>query len=854
MEKEDYPWRDRKTFSDLLVSDEKEIEKVVTAIPKYQDEITRELDVLLGASFNLDECHSLYAKEDQILGMIGVLKDDETYRYFQTMIEEIDDETSMLWLANVERVTLNCFSGESPEISLPADQLGKFQEVLQHSMKARRNLFQFIRWELFSKEKFYVRRVLVANNLPYSKAGLQTLERRIDGRLNLEHHLTSLKQKSWLLDLPSDYNKAALTVWFGKQKLAVRAKILFNTLRVLGNTINIQKYSQKEFVTLIRELLLIIQKVPDKIKAWQQYLSPYQIKQLVLNPDLEGEYRKSLQRDFDSLCEYDRVKEDLKFFERDILVKLYDQLGTWDVGVAEILFQNSLRLAWIDHIETKYPILRAVSSLKMETLQKELGDMVEEKQRLSAQILLVRARERVYESLEYNRLNNLVTYRDLLHQVTKKKKIWPLRKLIAAFHYELFQLIPCWMASPESVSAIFPMTELFDIVIFDEASQCFAERGIPSMYRGKQIVVAGDDQQLRPSELYQVRWDEEEPSPDQEVDSLLALSGRYLSTTHLQGHYRSQSLELIDFSNIHFYEGRLQLLPDRDIINGMEPAIEYHMVNGIWEDQTNPAEAAAVVRKVFENITLCPGKEQGVVTFNAPQQMLIMDLLEAESLERGKPLPESLIVKNIENVQGDEKDIIIFSIGYAPDKNGKMMMQFGSLNAAGGENRLNVAVTRAREKIILITSIMPEQLKVSQIKNEGPKLLRKYLEYARDVNEGKYIPQTQSQLNHTPDWYLSRRLQQWGNERLQEFTFETDKLPYSDVNVIRDNQYLGIILTDDARYFSSPSAKDVHAYTPALLTRKNWKYHMVYSRNLWKDREQVESDLMVFVGSQALSK
>src|SRR5688500_13385757 len=147
----------------------------------------------------------------------------------------------------------------------------------------------------------------------------------------------------------------------------------------------------------------------------------------------------------------------------------------------EDLFQNSIRLAWIDHIEAKYPVLRSVTSGKMDEMQNELQQRIAEKQKLSSDILLMRARERVYEHITYNRLNNRVTYRDLSHQVTKKKKIWPLRKVIGEFSDEIFQLLPCWLASPESVSAIFPLTELFDLVIFDEASQCFAERGIPSI-------------------------------------------------------------------------------------------------------------------------------------------------------------------------------------------------------------------------------------------------------------------------------------------------------------------------------------------------------------------------------------
>jgi hypothetical protein len=391
-------------------------------------------------------------------------------------------------------------------------------------------------------------------------------------------------------------------------------------------------------------------------------------------------------------------------------------------------------------------------------------------------------------------------------------------------------------------------------VIFDEASQCFSERGIPAMFRGKQVVVAGDEKQLRPSDLYHIRWEDESTNPDEEVDSLLALTTRYLPTHHLQGHYRSKAMELIAFSNTHFYDGRLQLLPDRELINRGEPAIEYHNVGGIWEDQTNMQEAEAIVQRIFAYSESHPDKSIGVVTFNAPQQMLIMDLLEAESAFSGKAVPEALFVKNIENVQGDECDIILFSVGNAPDKKGKMIMQFGSLNTSGGENRLNVAITRAREKIILFASITPEQLRVGETKNDGPVLLRKYLEYAREVGAGQFVPQTATGQRQPPEWYLSSRLRQWGERRMQGFAFETNRLPYCDINLMQDGRYLGIVLTDDARYFASLSAKDGHAYTPAMLSLKNWKHHMVFSRNLWKDREKVERDLMVFVGSQEMQK
>ncbi|MEJ0032892.1 MAG: AAA domain-containing protein [Bacteroidota bacterium] len=192
--------------------------------------------------------------------------------------------------------------------------------------------------------------------------------------------------------------------------------------------------------------------------------------------------------------------------------------------------------------------------------------------------------------MEFNRLNNRVTYRDLSHQLTKKKKIWPIRKVVSEFEDEIFRLLPCWMASPESVSSIFPMKDLFDVVIFDEASQCFAERGIPALYRGKQVVIAGDHQQLQPSDLYQSRWEgeEEEDNPDLEALSLLDLGRRYLQEVALNGHYRSQVPELIQFSNQHFYKGKLRVLPDRYKINEREPAIQYIKTGRSLERQRKP--------------------------------------------------------------------------------------------------------------------------------------------------------------------------------------------------------------------------------------------------------------------------
>src|SRR5690606_26758238 len=148
-------------------------------------------------------------------------------------------------------------------------------------------------------------------------------------------------------------------------------------------------------------------------------------------------------------------------------------------------------------------------------------------------IVELKLREKTYQNLEYNRLKNLVTYRELGHQVTKKKHIWPLKKLIGEFEEEVFRLVPCWLASPETVAALFPLKQAFDLVVFDESSQCFVERGLPALLRGKQVVVAGDNQQLQPYDLYQVRIGIEEEGIDLETESVLDLMSKYFKTFSL---------------------------------------------------------------------------------------------------------------------------------------------------------------------------------------------------------------------------------------------------------------------------------------------------------------------------------
>ena len=498
-------------------------------------------------------------------------------------------------------------------------------------------------------------------------------------------------------------------------------------------------------------------------------------------------------------------------------------------------FDNHFRLFWIAKIEEQNPVLRIVSSFKITQLEEELQRYLTEKNTLSTDLLHQKLREKTYQDLAFNRLNNLVSYRDLKHQVNKKRSVYPLRKLLHHFHDEIFNLMPCWLASPETVSALFEMKDLFDLVIFDEASQCFAEKGLPAIFRGKQLVIAGDSKQLAPFDLYRPRWEEEFDADEElqtalEVESLLDLGANELPSYHLRGHYRSQSLDLIDFSNQVFYNNRLHMIPHYSDFVKQEPAIEYVKVDGIWEKNCNKIEAEKVVN-LIKTLQQQNKTNIGVITFNANQQSLILDLLEEQNIG----LSEDIFVKNIENVQGDERDIIIFSLAYAPSPSGKMSMQFGLLNLEKGENRLNVAITRAKEKIYIIASIFPHQLQTENLQNEGAKILQKYLHYALDVSEGRYKPSLAAANKQNISWYLKNQIV---NQVDIMSSYETTQLPFIDITLCKSNHYK-LFLTDDDLFYHAISIKEWFAYLPMQLRAKQWDFEQIWSRMWWENRDDI---------------
>ena len=470
--------------------------------------------------------------------------------------------------------------------------------------------------------------------------------------------------------------------------------------------------------------------------------------------------------------------------------------------------------------------------------------------------------ETVYDASENNK--------DYLYQISKKQKHWPIRKTMGLYSDFVLSLFPCWLLSPENVSCLLPLIKnMFDIVIFDEASQVFIENTIPTIYRGKTVVVAGDDKQLRPSATFMKRYLGADPESQEdysvqaalEVDSLLDLAVARYESANLTYHYRSRSQELIDFSNAAFYSSSLQIAPNISRNEGDSPIVR-HKVNGKWINRKNTVEADKVVELLSEIFKTRKENESiGIITFNAEQQSVISDAIDVECQKnaefRASMFAEThriedgedtgIFVKNLENVQGDERDIIIFSIGYAANEQGKVYTNFGSLSTEGGENRLNVAITRAKKKIIVVTSIEPEDLKVDGSKNNGPKLLQKYLRYVKAVSAGdkdevRGILSELTPPEVAPEGYQLQRVDIAAEmkERLEKQGYQVDTALGSKDNRVSlavydhecDRYLVGVELDYDA-FAASDSAIERDVYKPNFLEARGWSIMRVWCRDWW---------------------
>jgi len=454
----------------------------------------------------------------------------------------------------------------------------------------------------------------------------------------------------------------------------------------------------------------------------------------------------------------------------------------------------------------------------------------------------------------------------LRRELQKRKRIKPLRKLFNEIPHVLQALKPCMLMSPVSVSTFLkPGSVNFDLIVFDEASQLPTPEAIPSILRGKQIVVAGDENQLPPTSFFSASTifeEENELDSLEEFEPLESLLDDCIAIepvfqeSKIVWHYRSKDERLIQFSNRYFYNNSLITFPSSTTNSEGRGVHLVYTENGIWDrgrSRTNMVEAKRVAELVVEQFKKYPERSLGVASMNASQKEAIENALdelisnkpELQALINDKERPEPFFIKSLENVQGDERDTIIICVGYAKTPTGSLSLNFGPLNSEGGWRRLNVLVTRAKWQTFLVTSLRSGELGGINTANKGAIMLRNYIEYVEQG--GKLPPDPVTATNDVTNDFedsIAMSLRDRGlivDEQVGASEYRID-LAIRDPRDI--NRYVMAVECDGATYHHTRTARDRDVLRQQVLESQGWKIYRVWSTDWFRDRDEALKRLL----------
>ncbi|MDR3111723.1 MAG: DUF4011 domain-containing protein [Elusimicrobiota bacterium] len=433
----------------------------------------------------------------------------------------------------------------------------------------------------------------------------------------------------------------------------------------------------------------------------------------------------------------------------------------------------------------------------------------------------------------------------LQREAQKKRKQMPVRVLLKSIPELIQTLKPCFMMSPLSVSTYLSEDKIkFDVVIFDEASQIFPWDAIGAIYRAKQVIVIGDSKQMPPSNFFNAGIEDDSNEDDYEDDaldfeSILDLCSATFEQKSLRWHYRSRVEELIAFSNHNFYQGALVSFPSNK--KGNDDGVSFHFVkDGIFDRKTrsNVKEAEKIVELIFEHFENTPKRSLGIVGFSIAQQTTIENVLQkyrtkddrfAEFFE--DKLNEPFFIKNLETIQGDERDTIIFSVGYAKDSEGKFLHNFGPLNRRGGERRLNVAITRAKYNVKVVSSIRSFDIDLSKAHADGARLLKEYLDFAErgvvSLNSSVTI-KNETEIIQGFENEVLEVLKSAGYNVKSKVGCSVYKIDIA-VRDTENDSYVLAVECDGLMYKFAKTTRDRDRLRQEVLERLGWRFYRIWS-------------------------
>lgn len=449
----------------------------------------------------------------------------------------------------------------------------------------------------------------------------------------------------------------------------------------------------------------------------------------------------------------------------------------------------------------------------------------------------------------------------LLHEMNKKRNHKPVRQLLKECANVVTDIKPCFLMSPLSIAQYLDSNiyeSYFDYVIFDEASQVRIEDSIGALLRGKKYIIMGDTKQLPPTSFFDVETNIEQDLDEvvqvQDVESILHFCKTVLPYRMLKCHYRSRHESLIAVSNLEFYNNDLIIYPS-PIIDSEDLGLKLvYNPDSVYERGTNrqnKIEAKEVVDYAFNHFKKYGNKKSlGIGTFSVAQKNAVLEEIE-QRLKQDSSMESyfmgtddnSFFVKNIENIQGDERDFILISVGYGYDADHKLSMSFGPLNNDGGERRLNVLTTRAKEKCIVFSNFKSSDMKVTPRTPKGVQVLKTYLYYA----ENKKFPN-----QYLDEEALNSEFEQSVYEFLVENGFKVAKqvgcagyrVNLAVVDPDDDDEYILAIETDGTSYFNSSSARERDRLRQSILEGLGWNFHRIWSTDWYLNQDNAQNMLL----------
>ena len=536
----------------------------------------------------------------------------------------------------------------------------------------------------------------------------------------------------------------------------------------------------------------------------------------------------------DQMLSYIRVLSALKNIKEDNLLDFLHKYLEMGLGLErlDLVYRKTILQNKVFDTIQRNPILSGFSTHLF-------NDKVHEFQELDEAIMRLN-RDYIISVNSMKRPDDVLLegsqFKILAKEANKVKRQKPVRLLLSEIFEFAITIKLVFLMSPLSVSTYLTEDNEFDCVIFDEASQIFAEDAFGAIYRGKQCIIIGDSKQMPPSNFFNATVDEDEENYDSIDESILDMGTSYLPTTSLKWHYRSRSEELIAFSNKAFYDSTLITIPEAKKHEAGFGIDFVYVKDGIYnaKTRTNPKEAELISDMVIEHYKKSD-KSLGVVAFSKVQADLIEDLVE-EKVSKYPELhkyftdevAEPFFVKNLETVQGDERDRIIFSICYGYNSDNKFYQRFGPLNNLGGERRLNVAVTRSKYNITVVSSIKASDIRDTTTDSLGVKLLKEYLDFAENVEAKKnYTDLDNGIIKSVKEFLEENHYICYTNYGSSSF-----RIPLAVKEHEEDSFTLAIMLDGISR---NDNITDNFRLEEMLLKRQGWKYYKIYSPSYIED-------------------